>query len=102
MSRKGRIKIPHTAIETFVNIARKDNGDTQELLCYFLGEKGKVDTILLPKQDRKPSSMFDQGKNSKFYSLQNIDEGMNLKKKLKLMGKFYHFKNVVQCGLKKV
>ena len=46
MSRKGRIKIPHTAFETFVNIARKDNGDTQELLCYFLGEKGKVDTML--------------------------------------------------------
>ena len=64
MSRKGRIKIPHTAFETFVNIARKDNGDTQELLCYFLGEKGKVDTILLPKQDRKPSSVFDQGKKN--------------------------------------
>ena len=69
MSRKGRIKIPHTAFETFVNIARKDNGDTQELLCYFLGEKGKVDTILLPKQERNSSSVFDQGKKSKFYSL---------------------------------
>ena len=65
MSRKGRIKIPHSAFETFVNIARKENGDTQELLCYFLGEKGKVDTILLPKQDRKPSSVFDQGKKIK-------------------------------------
>ena len=50
MSRKGRIKIPHDAFET------------HELLCYFLGEKGKVDTILLPKQERKPSSVFDQGK----------------------------------------
>ena len=58
MSRKGRIKIPHTAFETFVNIARKDNGDTQELLCYFLGEKGKVDTILLPKQE---SHFFEEG-----------------------------------------
>ena len=62
MSRKGRIKIPHDAFETFINIARKENGDTHELLCYFLGEKGKVDTILLPKQERKPSSVFDQGK----------------------------------------
>ena len=70
MSKKGRIKIPQDAFETFINIARKENGDTHELLCYFLGEKGKVDTILLPKQERKPSSVFDQGKkNLKFYSL---------------------------------
>ena len=62
MSKKGRIKIPHDAFEKFINIAKKENGDTHELLCYFLGEKEKVDTILLPKQERKPSSVFDQGK----------------------------------------
>ena len=36
MSRK--IKIPNAAFETFTNIARKDDGDTHELLCFFLFE----------------------------------------------------------------
>ena len=61
MSRKEKVKIPHAAFKTFENIVRDDNGDIHEILCYFLGENGKVDTILLPKQERESSSVIDQG-----------------------------------------
>ena len=65
MSKEVKIKIPHSAFKTFKDIARKDNGNTHEILCYFLGEEGKVDTILLPKQERNPSSVIDKGMNFK-------------------------------------